>query len=247
MIRSLHHLGAALALLIATTVLGVVGTASPAAADGCYTWSRTLSSGATGDDVRQLQIRVSGYPAYGAVLALDGSYGPATKAAVTRFQQAYGLTADGIAGPATYSKIYALQDDDCTPIHFDWSEVDDVCFGGWPAPISGTIAQVKANLLQAMWRAEAIRHRLGDVPLRVTSAYRSKSCNDRVGGATNSNHLYGRAMDVVPGSSASTMCGIGRASRQSFPQVLGPGYPDHSDHIHLGIQSSIYHSASQCF
>jgi peptidoglycan hydrolase-like protein with peptidoglycan-binding domain len=50
------------------------------------------------------------------VLALDGQFGPGTKAAVTRFQQAYGLGADGIAGPATFAKIHQLQDDDCTPV-----------------------------------------------------------------------------------------------------------------------------------
>ncbi|MEI7055106.1 M15 family metallopeptidase [Nocardioides sp. CCNWLW239] len=237
-----------LLLTVAASLAAVSVTAAPAQADACYTWSGTLQQGSSGGAVTQLQIRVAGWAASGTVFSIDGSYGPATTTAVRNFQAAYGLSADGVAGPNTFNKIYALQDDDCTPIHFSWSEVDDVCYGGWPTPVSGvTIAQVKANLMQAMWRAEAIRHRLGDNPLRVTSAYRSRACNTSVGGASNSNHLYGRAMDLVPGSSATTMCGIARASRQSFPQVLGPGYPDHSDHIHLGIQSSVYHSASQCF
>jgi len=237
-----------LLLTVAASLAAVSVTAAPAHADACYTWSGTLQQGSSGSAVTQLQIRVAGWAASGTVFSIDGSYGPATTTAVRNFQAAYGLSADGVAGSNTFNKIYALQDDDCTPVHFAWSEVDDVCYGGWPTPISGvTVAQVKANLMQAMWRAEAIRHRLGDNPLRVTSAYRSKACNDAVGGASNSNHLYGRAMDLVPGSSATTMCGIARASRQSFPQVLGPGYPDHSDHIHLGIQSSVFHSASQCF
>ena len=57
-------------------------------------------------------------------------FGPATKAAVTRFQQAYGLPADGVAGRATFSKIYALQDDDCTPIHFTYAELNN-CNSDW--------------------------------------------------------------------------------------------------------------------
>jgi zinc D-Ala-D-Ala carboxypeptidase len=105
--------------------------------------------------VRQLQIRVAGYPAYGGHIATDGAFGPATKAAVQRFQQAYGLGADGIAGSATISKIYALQDDDCTPIHFAYTELDDGCGGsGWDGgPL--TAAATKANALQTMWQLEA--------------------------------------------------------------------------------------------
>ncbi|TQL66611.1 zinc D-Ala-D-Ala carboxypeptidase [Nocardioides albertanoniae] len=236
-----------LLVTLATSLVAITSTAAPAQADACYTWDGTLRQGSTGAGVTQLQIRVAGWAASGTVFTIDGSYGPATTTAVRNFQAAYGLGADGVAGPNTFSKIYALQDDDCTPVHFAWNEVDDVCYGGWPAPISGTVAQVKANLMQAMWRAEAIRHRLGDHPLRVTSAYRSKACNDQVGGATNSNHLYGRAMDLVPGDGATSLCSIGRASRQSFPQVLGPGYPGHNDHIHAGIQSSVYHNAPSCF
>lgn len=45
-----------------------------------------------------------------SVLARDGVFGSATKDAVTRFQQAYSLTADGIAGPATQRKIIEILD-----------------------------------------------------------------------------------------------------------------------------------------
>src|SRR6187402_1362007 len=75
--------------LLATALLTIgasagtlIATAAPAHADACYTWSGVLAQGSSGEAVRQLQIRVAGYPGYGGVLGLDGQFGPATKSAV---------------------------------------------------------------------------------------------------------------------------------------------------------------------
>lgn len=221
----------AFALAIATTMgAGVAMTvsASSASADECYTWGRQLSSGATGADVTQLQIRVAGWVSYGEQMDLDGSFGPQTARAVTNFQRAYGLSPDGIAGPATYAKIYALQDADCTPAHFTFGEATQNCGKGF----TGTAAQ-RQNVIRALWKAEALRHQMGDRPLVVTSGFRDPSCNASVGGASNSRHLTGNALDVVP-TSGATLCGIARQARYSgWGTILGPGYPDHGDHIHL--------------
>jgi zinc D-Ala-D-Ala carboxypeptidase len=241
--RPLPRILAVLALLASFFAVSVV-TATEARADGCYTWGRTLAQGATGEDVRQLQIRVAGYPGYGGHLAIDGDFGPATKAAVQRFQSAYGLGADGIAGSATYSKIYALQDDDCTPIHFTYAELDDGCGGsGWDGgPLSA--AQTKANALQTMWQLEALRHAMGDAPLNITSGFRSISCNNSVGGASNSQHLYGRAADLVGSHSLCAMAQ--RARYHGFGGIFGPGYPGHNDHTHVDIRTSNSWSAPSC-
>lgn len=245
--RRLVPLVGAVLITLATSLVAIGSTAAPAHADGCYTWSRTLQQGATGADVTQLQIRVAGWAGYDTNFSIDGVFGAATATAVRNFQSGYGLSADGVAGAQTFNQIYALQDDDCTPIHFDWSEVDDVCYGGWPAPASGTIDQVKANLIQVMWRAEALRHRLGDHPLRVTSAYRSEACNTAVGGVEGSNHLTGKAMDLVSGDGSLTLCQIAQAARYvAVRELLGPGYPDHDDHIHIGIQSTREWHAPNC-
>ncbi len=45
---------------------------------------------------------------YSPRLDEDGRYGPATRKAVTWFQQLHGLKADGIAGPVTYAKMNTL-------------------------------------------------------------------------------------------------------------------------------------------
>lgn len=239
-----RHLRALLSLvmLASLTVLGAAATTGTAHADGCYTWNRTLSQGAAGEDVRQLQIRVAGYPGYGAVIAVDGQFGAATKAAVTRFQQAYGLAADGVAGTNTFNKLYALQDNDCTPVHFTYAEMNR-CNSDWSGG-AVSAASAKANALQQMWKLEALRHALGDRPLSTSSGFRSTACNNAVGGAANSNHLYGRGIDLV---GSPSFCEIVKQARNhGFNEILGPGYPGHSDHAHLGSQGSRFWSASSC-
>jgi zinc D-Ala-D-Ala carboxypeptidase len=198
--------------------------------DACYTWGRTLRPGMTGDDVRQLQIRVAGWVSQDEVLIVDGEYGQATANAVGRFQAGYGLPADKIAGPQTFGKIYELQDDDCTPIHFTYPEFDK-CNSNFTGSSRVTQAQAKWNILQVMWKMEALRRKLGDNPLRITSGFRNDRCNANAGGAANSPHLYGEAGDV--GSGPRSLCEIYRAARSAgFSGLLGPGYPGHNDHIH---------------
>ncbi|GAB2610693.1 D-Ala-D-Ala carboxypeptidase family metallohydrolase [Streptomyces capparidis] len=231
-------------VMIATGVFaGTVVTAGTAYADGCYTWSRTLSQGSSGADVTQLQIRLGGYPGYGSVLAVDGEFGPATAAALKRFQSAYGLAADGVAGPATYNKLYALQDDDCTPIHFSYSELND-CNSTWSGgAVSASTA--KANALRTMWKLEALRHALGDQPITVTSGFRSYACNEAVGGAGDSRHLYGDAADL--GAGPHSLCTLAKQARyHGFRGILGPGYSGHNDHTHLDHRSSQFWSAPTC-
>jgi zinc D-Ala-D-Ala carboxypeptidase len=240
-------------LVLVASLLTLTGTAAAdpgpvvlddvQAMDGCYTWSRSLSQGASGEDVRQLQIRVSGYPGYGAVIGLDGEFGAATRAAVVRFQQAYGLTADGVAGPATFSKIYALQDDDCTPIHFTYGELNN-CNSDWSGgKVSAT--QAKANARVTMWKLEALRHALGDRPLTVNGGFRSVSCNSAVGGSSTSRHMYGDAADL--GAGVQGFCAIAKQARNhGFTEILGPGYPDHNDHVHLALRSGQFWSAPNC-
>lgn len=231
--------------LASTLTAGLVWAESSAlpAGDGCYTWEKDLAEGATGDDVKQLQIRVFGYPEYGEQLAVDGEFGPATTAAVKRFQQAYGLAETGKGDAATYAKFYELQDDDCTPVHFTYTELND-CNSDWSG---GKVpaAEAKANALNAMWSLEAMRHALGDQPITVTSGFRSQECNDAVGGAADSQHLYGRSADL--GAGPHSLCTLAKQARNhGFLGIFGPGYDGHDDHTHADIRSTKAWSAPDC-
>lgn len=241
----LRRLGRALtacAMAAVATLVGVTATSSAAHADGCYTWGRYLSSGMTGEDVRQLQIRLSGYPGYGAVLALDGSFGPATRSAVIRFQQAYGLTVDGSVGPQTLNQIYALQDDDCTPVNFSYSEWNR-CNSTWSGGAVGA-STARYNALVSMWKLQAMRRAMGSKSINISSGFRSYSCNSAVGGASNSRHLYGDGVDLV---GVHSFCAMAQTARNhGFTNILGPGYPGHNDHVHLGNTASRSWSAPSC-
>ncbi len=65
--------------------------------------SRPMRSGHRGWDVAALQfsLETRGFPNGG----VDGGFGPRTAGAVRRAQTFYGLTADGVAGPATLSAL----------------------------------------------------------------------------------------------------------------------------------------------
>ncbi|MFG3257197.1 D-Ala-D-Ala carboxypeptidase family metallohydrolase [Streptomyces sp. NPDC048172] len=243
-------LAAALATAVGATTIAQADTAPGAAqpvdtrlADGCYTWKTELAEGASGDAVTQLQIRLGGYPASGEVLEPDGEFGPLTTAAVKRFQKAYGLPETGKADQATFDKIYGLQKDDCSPAHFDFAELN-TCNSDWSGGMVSA-ADAKEHAKRTMWKLEALRHAMGDKPIRITSGFRSKQCNADVGGAPNSRHMYGYAADM--GVTPHSLCDIAKASRNhGFNTILGPGYPDHDDHIHVDHKDSKTWSAPDC-
>ena len=88
---------------------GIVGTLtwgalldSAPAQDSTPVRYPTLSIGAKGDDVRQLQTLLN---AKGANLTVDGQFGPKTEAALMSFQAANGIAADGIAADSTWTAL----------------------------------------------------------------------------------------------------------------------------------------------
>lgn len=225
--------------------LSVVGAPS-AQADSCYTWKRTLDRGDRGSDVARLQIRIAGWVDSTFRVVPDGVFGPNTEKALRKFQRGYGLPVTGRAGSATYRKIYALQDADCTPVHFSYSEFNYSC--GERDFTGGRVsaADARQNIRRVMWQLEALRHKLGDRALAISSGFRSVACNSSVGGSSNSLHTYGKAGDLGTGS-APSLCTMAKAARSAgFTEILGPGYPDHGDHVHVANGSSRHWSAPSC-
>lgn len=71
-----------------------------------------LRSGSTGLAVQTIQTYLNrirkNYPAIPVITDEAGTFGPSTRAAVTKFQSIFGLAADGIVGKATWYKISEL-------------------------------------------------------------------------------------------------------------------------------------------
>lgn len=76
--------------------------------DGNKIEIRILSRGCEGEDVRALQILLSGRGYNGNMHKPDGIFGPNTEGAVKLYQKAKGLTVDGDAGPITISSLLGL-------------------------------------------------------------------------------------------------------------------------------------------
>lgn len=137
--------------------------------------------------VREIQqsLRDIGWP-----LIVDGRAGPLTREAVYFFQLGYTfieLEADGIAGEATSAALRDCidqQNGKCAEF-FHFAEFASKG-NGW--------IKVHPRLLN---RLDEARRRTG--PVTVVSGYRDPAHNVRVGGARNSQHVYGTAADIRPG------------------------------------------------
>lgn len=143
---------------------------------------------------------------------IDGKWGPLSEEATGKFQQASGLDADGIFGPATEARIRevigsgeTLAPEGTPDSGVFWSEIKHFtreefrckCGGKY---CDGFPAEPREKLIRA---ADRVRDHFGN-PATVSSGVRCQAHNEAVGGVKNSRHLSGKAMDFcVAGFSAA--------------------------------------------
>ncbi|MFN2525349.1 MAG: D-Ala-D-Ala carboxypeptidase family metallohydrolase [Actinomycetota bacterium] len=199
-----HFSPAARVLFLLLVIGGLLALAAPAHA---YEWTRPLTQGDSGRDVKALQTRVAGWfpRAVQKKFPIDGVYSLRTANAVKAFQTFFGLNADGVAGPETLDFLNTFEDGDGSTVHFDFGEFvqhqNSQCSAqanAYSGTFNGGMVSkytVKRNVKRLMWRLEAIRAKGGGKTIGINSGFRSVPYNDCIGGARSSQHMYGTAAD----------------------------------------------------
>jgi zinc D-Ala-D-Ala carboxypeptidase len=169
----------------------------------------------------QAALRELGWP-----LQVDGSFGSNTRQAVFDFQQGFSfhdLLVDGFAGPQTHEALrHCLGSGGKCGAHFAFREFKSKG-NGW--------IKVHRQLVRAL---DQYRQRYG--PTTIVSGYRDLHHNQKVGGARNSQHLYGTAADIPAVASRSALqnlrlfSGIGYRARD--------GLVVHVDVRHAGVNTT---------
>ncbi len=80
-------------------------------------------------------------------------------------------------------------------------------------------------------KLEDLRTAIG-LPIKITSGYRSKDYNTRVGGAKDSQHLYGKAADImVDGLNSRQLQAVAKKVGFAYTQVYS-----NKPHLHVDIK-----------
>ena len=92
----------------------------------------------------------------------------------------------------------------------------------------------RANILQLALELDKIRDEWG-CPILVNSCYRPPAVNRAVGGASNSQHLYGRAVDIRPVNPGSLSKFQGWLDQGWFGAL---GYGAKKGFVHLDMRNA---------
>lgn len=149
--------------------------------------------------------------------AIDGDWGSLSKIATRSFQKDYGLTADGDFGAATERKILSVvasgekPKNTTTTTDSAWKNIRYFTKAEWKCQCGGRYCNgYPAEIdMTTVKYADEIRHRLGK-PLNVNSGLRCRQHNLNEGGVSDSQHLFGTAVDLgcPPGTTPARMAAI---------------------------------------
>lgn len=106
------------------------------------------------------------------------------------------------------------------------------------AEVGNPPAALRNNIGRLAAAFELIRQACGNKPIRVNSAYRSRERNERVGGARNSLHMKGLAMDLAPpaGFTVREFFLVIRALAYVGSGIKGIGL--YKTHVHFDLRNS---------
>ena len=136
--------------------------------------------------------------ALGYRLTADGVFGLNTLRAVREFQADHGIAVDGIVGHFSEMALFdALNGAEVVkPQSAHFAYADFISGSDKDAAANGIPVKYWSNIQTVMDRLEQVRTAVGDIPIVIRSGYRSPKYNQAVGGASNSQHLYGKAVDI---------------------------------------------------
>ena len=185
--------------------------------------------------IKQVQNLLAYHDLYKGIV--DGIWGPLTEKAVRDFQKAFGLEVDGVVGRATedalrHSVAYGMPEFDADTVNDWWDEIEYFtreelrckCGGKY---CDGFPAEPKELAVRLADRA---RKHFGR-PAHNVSFLRCREWNRLQGGVSNSQHMYGEAMDIcIDGVTAAEL----HAFFEEQPEVRHT-YEINSTNVHFDI------------
>jgi hypothetical protein len=120
--------------------------------------------------------------------------------------------------------------------NLSWAEL--ACHDTARTPYPDLWRTTRAVALAAVF--EAIRAECGHQPIRIASAYRTEAHNRRVRGAPHSQHVQGRALDLVPpvGMTVQEFYRRIRGLVETVPDLRGLGFYRKAGFVHIDTRPS---------
>lgn len=180
---------------------------------------------------------------------IDGITGPQTQAAIRNFQSNYGLVSDGICGAKTEAKIREVignpameKKQETTPVVnqpvVNKPSTGDAFWDGikyfrpeeFQCKCGCKTNGIDHELVEIL---EKVREHFGK-PVTVTSGVRCSTHNTRVGGVSNSQHVYKTAADFV-------VSGVAPRTVANYLETLLPntgGIGVYSGWVHVDVRKT---------